>query len=211
MEASNDIPSKDIVLYTLGGEWHLFKVDTLARKCTYSSGREGGFNLVTISAQRAFDVYHMNKRGEKPDRLDEDKTSAAPVLTDLAEQDSLTRFDKAKRKKKRNNKNRGGRDRGPAGRGGNRQGQGDKQERGDRQDRGERKNAAPAARNNAAPARNNAAPARNNAAPARNNAAPAHNNAAPARNNGAPARNNAAPAAHNNAAPAARNNGEKTT
>jgi cell fate regulator YaaT (PSP1 superfamily) len=212
VEALKKMPGRDVVLETISGSFSLFKSDPLAGLVTYTTDRATAANLVTIPASRAFEIIAMNKRGEKPDRLDEDKTSAAPVLTDLAEQDSLTRFDKAKRKKKRNNKNRGGRDRGPAGRGGNRQGQGDKQERGDRQDRGERKNAAPAARNNAAPARNNAAPARNNAAPARNNAAPARNNGAPARNNAAPAaRNNAAPAAHNNAAPAARNNGEKTT
>jgi hypothetical protein len=108
MEASNDIPSKDIILYTLGGEWHLFKVDTLARKCTYSSGREGGFNLVTISAQRAFDVYHMNKRGEKPERLDIESTETnnSPEFTDGVGDEALNRFDRSKKKKKRANKNR---------------------------------------------------------------------------------------------------------
>ena len=106
MEASNDIPGKDIVLYTLAGEWHLFKVDTLARKCTYSSGREGGFNLVTISAQRAFEVYHMNKRGEKPERLDTESTETnnSPEFTDGVGDEALNRFDRSKKKKKRANK-----------------------------------------------------------------------------------------------------------
>ena len=107
MEASKEIPGKDIVLYTASGEYHQFKVDTLAHKCTYSTGREGGFNLVTISAQRAFDVYHMNKRGEKPEKLDidEGEASSSPEFTDGVGDEALNRFDRTKKKKKRGNKN----------------------------------------------------------------------------------------------------------
>ena len=59
---------------------------------------------VTISAQRAFDVYHMNKRGEKPADLQPDeekqkKQENAPV--DLLAGDDIHRFDKAKKKKKK--------------------------------------------------------------------------------------------------------------
>ena len=107
MEAAKEIPGKDIVLYTRDAEYHLFKVDTLARRCTYSTGREGGFGLVTISAQRAFDVYHANKRGEKPERLSLDETSdnASPEFTDGVGDEALNRFDRAKKKKKHPNKN----------------------------------------------------------------------------------------------------------
>jgi hypothetical protein len=107
MEASKEIPGKDIVLYTASGEYHQFKVDTLAHKCTYSTGREGGFNLVTISAQRAFDVYHMNKRGEKPEKLDidEGEATSSPEFTDGVGDEALNRFDRTKKKKKRANKN----------------------------------------------------------------------------------------------------------
>lgn len=106
MEAAKDIPGKDIVLYTQDSEYHLFKVDTLARLCTYSTGRDGGFNLVTIPAQRAFDVYHMNKRGEKPEKLSlaPDEVDEIPEFTDGVGDEALNRFDRAKKKKNRNKK-----------------------------------------------------------------------------------------------------------
>ena len=107
MEAQKELPGKDIVLYTMDSEYHLFKTDTLARLCTYSTGREGGFNMVTISAQRAFDVYHMNKRGEKPEKLslEEGEVDEIPEFTDGVGDEALNRFDRTKKKKKKN-KNR---------------------------------------------------------------------------------------------------------
>jgi hypothetical protein len=55
----------------------------------------------------------MNRRGEKPVSLSGIPTgNEKPIVMDLAEQDSLTRFDKSKRKKKRN-KNRNGKNNQP--------------------------------------------------------------------------------------------------
>ena len=48
----------------------------------------------------------MNRRGEKPDKLEDGSAVATSVPTDLAEQDSLTRFDKNKMRKKKHRKNR---------------------------------------------------------------------------------------------------------
>lgn len=109
VEASKKLPGRDITLDTITGTYLLFKSDPLAGLLTYTTDRSTASNLVTISAQRAFEVLAMNRRGEKPDKLDEDSGAAAPVSTDLAEQDSLTRFDKAKTKKKKHrNKSRNG-------------------------------------------------------------------------------------------------------
>ena len=55
----------------------------------------------------------MNRRGERPASLAGIPSgSEKPLVMDLAEQDSLTRFDKSKRKKKRKN-NRNGRNNQP--------------------------------------------------------------------------------------------------
>ncbi len=107
MEANKDLPSKDIVLYTLDSEYHLFKTDIMARLCTYSTGKEGGFNLVTITAQRAFDVYHMNKRGEKPEKLsaEEGETEARPEFTDGVGDEDESRFDRRRKNKSRKKHN----------------------------------------------------------------------------------------------------------
>src|SRR5574344_2354646 len=69
VEAIKDIPNKDIVLQTLDKDYYFFKQDILARTVTYSTSKDGPFNLVTIPASRAFEVYGMNKHGHKPERL----------------------------------------------------------------------------------------------------------------------------------------------
>ncbi len=95
-EAMRKMPGRDITLDTISGTYCLFKSDPLARMLTYTTDRQTASNLVTISAQRAFEVLAMNRRGEKPDRLDEGEAAASAMTADLAGQDSLTRFDKAK-------------------------------------------------------------------------------------------------------------------
>lgn len=107
MEAGKELPNRDIVLYTLDAEYHLFKTDILARLCTYSTGRDGGFNTITITAKRAWEVYNLNKRGEKPESLEEGSKSkpAGPQFTDGVGDDEINRFDRTKRRKKKRNNN----------------------------------------------------------------------------------------------------------
>ena len=72
---------------------------------TYSTDKSFLANEVTISARRAFEVLNMNKRGEKPEKLDEDFSGREPQRSkDLLEQESLTRFDKTKAGKNRKKK-----------------------------------------------------------------------------------------------------------
>ncbi len=101
VEAAGRIPSKDVTLHTLTGEYFLFKTDILSGMLTYSTDKNLAANLVTISARHAFRIISMNKRGEKPESLEENPTKEVPASTDLLDQDSLTRFDKHRNKKKR--------------------------------------------------------------------------------------------------------------
>jgi cell fate regulator YaaT (PSP1 superfamily) len=105
VEAQKRLPSKEIQLETKDGTFYFFKADILKGIITYSTDKNFMANAVNISARRAFEVIGMNKRGEKPDRLDEaGKSTAEPEKPiDLLEQESLTRFDKRKgnRKKKK--------------------------------------------------------------------------------------------------------------
>ena len=66
MEASRKLPSKEVLLETMDGEYHLFKTDILSGQCTYSTDKNLGANLEIISAARAKEIIEMNKRGEKP-------------------------------------------------------------------------------------------------------------------------------------------------
>ncbi len=102
-EANKQLPGKEITLETKDATYYYFKPDILARKVTYSTDRNIPANLVTIDASRAFEIIALNKQGIKVDSLLESSDSDAPKreYMDLAEQDSLTRFDNSKRKKRK--------------------------------------------------------------------------------------------------------------
>ena len=101
MEASRKLPSREVVLQTIDGDYYLFKSDILAGLVTYSTDKRLAANLETITAQRAMEVIEMNKRGEKPDSLGGgDAPKEENKQIDLLAGESLTRFDKAKKKKK---------------------------------------------------------------------------------------------------------------
>ena len=109
IDAQKDFPSKEIQLETLDATWYHFKTDVFKREMTYSSAPNMAANLVTISVDRAKEVIALNKNGEKPERLElkgDGGKEAAPIdFNNVVGQDSLTRFDKdKKRNKNRNNR-----------------------------------------------------------------------------------------------------------
>ena len=104
VESSRHLPEKNIRLETADSTWYHFKTDIFKKEITYSTDKQMAANLVTISAARAFEVIEMNRRGEKPIRLEPEgaeKAKEKPKPIDLASQDDLTRFDKTKKKKKK--------------------------------------------------------------------------------------------------------------
>lgn len=112
VEAGKRLPSREISLLTQAGEYFFFKADILSGMITYSTDKNLAANLVTIHAKRAFAVISMNRKGEKPDTLTEGNDGLSPRTVDLVEQESLTRFDKRK-KKNRNRKDGGKRNAAP--------------------------------------------------------------------------------------------------
>lgn len=103
-EAQKKMPPKDAVLETKDSLYYFFKPDILAGTETYSTDRRIPANLVTIDARRAFEIMALNKQGVKVDSLlPESKAAEAarPAYVDLVEQESLTRFDKTRKKKKK--------------------------------------------------------------------------------------------------------------
>ena len=102
VEAGRKIPSKEVVLQTMDGDYYLFKTDILAGIITYSTDKNVAANLETITAERARFVIEMNKRGEKPTTLQEDgKQRQSGKHVDLLAGENISRFDKAKKKKKK--------------------------------------------------------------------------------------------------------------
>ena len=105
VEAGRKMPARDVILQTIDSDWYLFKTDILAGLVTYSTDKSIAANLITISAERARAVIEMNRRGEKPEALDEgDAVNTPDRPADLLADADISRFDKAKKKKKAKNR-----------------------------------------------------------------------------------------------------------
>ncbi len=102
VEASRQLPSKDVQLQTQDADYYYFKADILAGLVTYSTDKHMAANLETISAERARKIIEMNRRGEKPVSLQDSNVAAEPAgPVDLATQENISRFDRSKKKKKK--------------------------------------------------------------------------------------------------------------
>lgn len=107
VECLKRLPSKEITLETADATYYYFKADILKGMVTYSTDKSFLANEASISARRAFEIINMNKRGEKPEKLTEDKFTPEPKQSkDLLEQESLTRFDKSKNGKNKKKKSK---------------------------------------------------------------------------------------------------------
>ena len=107
MDARRAIPRIKEPLQALDGEYFLVKTDILGKKMTFSSSKESMSNLVTIPVWRVKEILAANRNGEKVESIAGDSAPAkSEEPTYRTEEDSITRFDKSKkRKKRRNNSN----------------------------------------------------------------------------------------------------------
>ena len=107
VESVKRLPSREIRLETKDNVYYHFKTDIFKREMTYSTEKNAPTKLVTVPAARVFEVIALNKRGVKPDSLPGDGTPESADVKefgDIVGQDSVTRFDKAKKKKRKNNR-----------------------------------------------------------------------------------------------------------
>ena len=96
-DASKLLPNRRIELETKEATWYYFSSDPLAGTVTYSSDPHKGINLTTLSAGRAHEIIAMNRRGEKPDTLEGNKT-VTPEIGYQTGHGDVTRFDRKKKK-----------------------------------------------------------------------------------------------------------------
>ncbi len=110
VEAQKRLPSREVPLETKDNTYYHFKTDIFKREITYSTDKSFAANLITIPADRAFDVINMNKKGMKPVSLEADTKPQAPKRDsqDILGQESVTRFDNVKKKKKKKGGNGNG-------------------------------------------------------------------------------------------------------
>lgn len=102
MDAIKNFPSKEIQLETIDNTYYHFKTDVFKGIMSYSTSQNFGANVVSITARRAKEVILLNKKGIKPDLLDDHADDEeTPVVIDYENgvgQDSLTRFDTNKKR-----------------------------------------------------------------------------------------------------------------
>lgn len=168
VEGVKQLPSKEIRLETKDNTYFYFKADIFSRMLTYTTEKNVPANMVTISAKRAFEVIALNKNGVKPDNLDgkgEDEKFRGE-FGDILGQDSVTRFDKTKKKKRKrgsgNNGDGGNKDNNRQRGGGNQADGGNRQRQGG-EGKGNRR------QGNEQPRRDNRPPRRDNRPPRRDN------------------------------------------
>ena len=106
-EASKKLPPRNLPLETKDGTYYLFATDPLKGEVTYSTAQRVPANLQVISPDRAKEIIAMNQRGEKPESLGGKSTTAVEVqevgYQNVVGQDDLTRFDKKRNNRPRNN------------------------------------------------------------------------------------------------------------
>lgn len=95
LDAQKNLPSREIELETASGTYYHFKTDIFKAMITYSTDKNIPANLVTISADRAKDVIRLNKKGQKPDLLEDAKNTEEKKAEyeNVVGQDSVSRFD----------------------------------------------------------------------------------------------------------------------
>lgn len=110
-EAQRSLPDREVVLETSSDSYYHFKTDHFQRQITYSTVRNAPVRLVTISAERAFEVISLNRRGERPEHLEADagEERRSSRSSDILADNSLTRFDRERRGGRRGGDSRGSR------------------------------------------------------------------------------------------------------
>ena len=108
VDARKEFPRLREPLQAMDGEYYLVKNDILAGTMTFSSSKDAMVNVTTLPIARVREIVSLNRAGKKVDRLQnaDDIRPAVEEPTYRSEEDSITRFDSAKRRNKRG-RNRG--------------------------------------------------------------------------------------------------------
>ena len=113
VDARKEFPRLREPLQAAEGEWFCVKSDVLAGTMTFSSSKDAMANVTTLPVSRVREIMALNRQGKKVERL-QDADDIRPEIeepTYRSEEDSITRFDQAKRRSKRS-RGKGGRQNG---------------------------------------------------------------------------------------------------
>ena len=108
VDARKEFPRLREPLQAMDGEYFLVKSDILAGTMTFSSSKDSMVNVTTLPLSRVREIVALNRAGKKVEQLQhaDDIRPVTEEPTYRSEEDSITRFDSAKRRSKRG-RNRG--------------------------------------------------------------------------------------------------------
>ncbi len=110
-DARQEFPRINGPLQALDADYFHIKSDILARTMSFSTQPGSMAGLVTLSVGRVKEIMRLNAEGKKPEKITSDTivdtSTEEPTYINVIGEDSITRFDKSKRKKKKNNKSKG--------------------------------------------------------------------------------------------------------
>lgn len=111
VDARKEFPRLREPLQAIDGEWFLVKSDVLAGTMTFSSSKEAMVHVTTLPVSRVKEILALNRQGRKVDQLLPADALHEEVEepTYRSEEDSITRFDQAKRRKRSRNRKEKGR------------------------------------------------------------------------------------------------------
>ena len=112
MDAQSRIPKVVEPLEFEDGLAYLVKTDIL-RETMYFSYEKGSLaDIYPLPAEEVREIMQMNRHGRRPESLRKEELSAGPEFVTAVGDDSISRFDEAKKKKHRNKGRRNGNRRG---------------------------------------------------------------------------------------------------
>ena len=105
-DARREFPRINGPLQALDADYFHVKSDILARTMSFSTQPGSMAGLVTLSVGRVKEIMRLNAEGKKPEKITSDTivdtTTEEPTYINVIGEDSITRFDKSKKKKKKN-------------------------------------------------------------------------------------------------------------
>ena len=106
LDAQTRIPKVTEPLEFEDGQAWLVKTDILQEILYFSYDKGSLSNVYPLSADEVREVMEMNARGERPESLKSEPVPDGPQFISAVGDDSITRFDKPKKKKKSGNRHR---------------------------------------------------------------------------------------------------------
>ncbi len=106
IDARKDFPRLNGPLQTMDADYYHVKSDILAHTMSFSTEPHSLVGMKTISVRRVREIMRLNAEGRKPDQLLSENALnnmvEEPEFVNVIGEDSISRFDNKRRKKKRN-------------------------------------------------------------------------------------------------------------